>query len=357
MVGPNYQSPESPTPAQWTSSLARGETNVPVDLAIWWKNFNDTNLDSLMVTAVQSNLTLRIAEARVREARAERTVVSGALWPSLNASGGYSRNRFGQNQFPPLAGFPGVNLDYNLYNADFDAAWELDVFGGTRRAIEAANAQIGVAEYSETNVLISLLAEVARNYINARAYQQRLRIAQENINVEQDSLDLTTNRAASGLSSDLDVQQASALLNATEAEVPSLQTGFDESVFHLAVLLGQPPGALMDRMSARGTHSIDAAAGACGFAVGFALSPARYSQAEWQLAAATAQIGVATADLYPKFSLTGLVGLQSVSANNWFEYASRYWKCRPDGAMANIRGGEHPGQRPRPKRAPGAGAE
>ncbi len=328
-VGPNYQSPEASTPAEWTSRLARGETNAPVDLAIWWKSFNDTNLDSLIATAVQSNLTLRVAEARVREARAEKAVVSGGLWPSLGASGGYSRNRYGENQYPPLAGFPGIPLDYNLYNADFDAAWELDIFGGTRRAVEAANAQLGAAEYSETNVLTSLLAEVARNYIDARAYQQRLLIAQDNIKVEQDSLDLTTNRFLNGLSSDLDAQQARALLNATEAEVPSLQTGFDESVFHLAVLLGQPPGALVERMSARKQIPLTPPLVPVGLPSDLLYRRPDIRQAEWQLAAATAQIGAAKADLYPKFSLTGLVGLQSISANNWFEYASRYWNAGP----------------------------
>ena len=282
-----------------------------------------------MVTAVQSNLTLRIAEGRVREARAERTVVSGSLWPSLGASGGYSRNRYGENQFPPLTKFPGLPLNYNLYTADFDASWELDIFGGTRRAIEAASAESGAAEYSETNVLISLLAEVARNYINARAYQQRLVIAQDNIRVEQDSLSLATNRFANGLGSDLEVQQARALLNATEAEVPSLQTGFDESVYHLAVLLGQPPGALMDSMSARKPIPLTPPLVPVGLPSDLLYRRPDIRQAEWQLAAATAQIGVAKSDLYPKFSLTGLLGVQSTSANNWFTYASRYWNAGP----------------------------
>ncbi|HEV2319086.1 MAG TPA: efflux transporter outer membrane subunit, partial [Verrucomicrobiae bacterium] len=247
-VGPNYQRPQTRAPREWTSHLAGGETNAPVNLAEWWKKFGDTNLDSLMVTAEQSNLTLRIAEARVRQARFEKSVIAGGLWPSIGASAAYSRNRYGAHGFPPLGGFH-IPLGYNLYNANFDAAWELDIFGGTRRAVEAANAQIGAAEFGERDVLISLLAEVARNYIIARAFQQRLGIARDNIQVEQEVLDLATNRFENGLGSDLDVQQARALLNATAAQVPSLQTGFDESVYHLAVLLGQAPDALTDRMS------------------------------------------------------------------------------------------------------------
>ena len=177
-VGPDYRQPNVSTPSSWTSPLADGETNGPADLAAWWKNFGDTNLDSLMAVAVQSNLTLRVAEAHVREARAERDVASGSLWPSVGSSGSYSRNRYGANAFPPLAGF-GVPLDYNLYSAGFDAAWELDIFGGTRRAVEAANAEMGAAEYSQRDVLVSLLAEVARNYIGARGYQQRLVITRK----------------------------------------------------------------------------------------------------------------------------------------------------------------------------------
>lgn len=327
-VGPNYQPPHAAVPAHWTSPMAGGETNAAVDLAAWWKNFGDTNLDSLMVTAVQSNLTLRIAEARVREARAEKGVVSGAFWPSIGATAGYSRNHYGKHAFPPLGGF-GVPLDYNLYNADFDAVWELDIFGGTRRAVEAVNAQFGAAEYSQRNVLVSLLAEVARNYIGARAYQQRLGIARDNIKVEQQVLNLTTNRYENGLGNDLDVEQAKALLASTEAQVPSLQTGFNASVYHLSVLLGQTPGTLMAEMSAKKPIPLTPPLIPVGLPSDLLQRRPDVQQAERLLAAATAQIGVAKADLFPKFSLTGLAGVESVSAGNWFNWASKYWTAGP----------------------------
>lgn len=327
-VGPNYHAPHTSAPAQWTSTLAGGETNGPVELAAWWKNFDNTNLDSLMATAVQSNLTLRIAAARVREARAQKGVVAGGLWPSVGSSASYTRNRYGANTFPPLSGF-GVPLDYNLYNANFDAAWELDIFGGTRRAVEAANAQLGAAEFGQRDVLISLLAEVARDYLTARTYQQRLAIARDNIRVEEDALNLTTNRFAIGLGSDLDVEQSKALLQTTEAQIPSLQTGFDESVRSLAVLLGQPPGALTDEMSATNRIPLSPPLVPVGLPSDLLQRRPDVQQAERQLAAATAQIGVAKADLFPKFSLTGLAGVESVSANTWFEYASRDWTAGP----------------------------
>lgn len=327
-VGPNYHAPQTSAPSQWTASLAGGETNGPVDLANWWQSFGDTNLDALMATAVQSNLTLRVAEAHVREARAQKAVVSGGLWPALGGSGSYTRNRYGANTFPPLSGF-GVPLDYNLYNAGFDAAWELDIFGGTRRAVEAANDQLGAAEYGQRDVLVSLLAEVARNYINARAYQQRLAIAQDNIRIERDVLDLTSNRFESGLGSDLDVQQDQALLATTESQIPSLQTGFEESTRSLAVLLGQPPGALLAEMSVKRDIPLTPPLVPVGLPSDLLQRRPDIQQSERQLAAATAQIGVAKADLFPKFSLTGVAGVESVSANTWFEYASRYWTAGP----------------------------
>jgi NodT family efflux transporter outer membrane factor (OMF) lipoprotein len=326
-VGPDYQPPKTNVSAQWTSPLAGGETNAPADLAAWWKNFNDTNLDSLMTMAVQSNLTLRVAEAHVREARAERDVINGSLWPSVGGSGSYSRNRFSQNSFPPLPS--SVPLDYNLYNAGFDAAWELDIFGGSRRAVEAASAEIGAAEYGRRDVMVSLLAEVARNYIGARGYQQRLAITRQNIQVQQEILDLTSNRFENGLGSDLDIQQATSLLTATEAQVPSLERGFDQSIHHLAVLLGQPPGALMDEMSAGKPIPLMGPEVPVGLPSDLLQRRPDVQRSESELAAATAQIGVARADLFPKFSLTGFAGLESVSANNWIDYASRAWSAGP----------------------------
>jgi outer membrane protein, multidrug efflux system len=327
-VGPNYHQPNVSTPSSWASPLADGETNSPANLAAWWKNFNDTNLDSLMAMAVQSNLTLRIAEAHVREARAERGVVAGGLWPSLGASAGYTRNRYGAHSFPPLAEF-GVPLYYNLYNAGFDAVWELDIFGGTRRAVEAANAEIGAAEYNQRDVLVSLLAEVARNYIEARGYQQRLAITRDNLRVQQEILDLTTNRFQNGLGSDLDVQQATAVLTATEAQVPSLETGFQQSVYSLAVLLARPSKTLLDEMSAEKPIPVTPPAVPVGLPSDLLQRRPDVQRAERELAAATARIGVAKADLFPQFSLTGIAGLESVSAGNWFDYASRYWSAGP----------------------------
>ena len=330
-VGPNYQPPRADVPAHWASPLAGGETNQPAAEAEWWKSFRDAELDSLIARSVTSNLDLRMAAARVREARAARGVVAADLWPSLNASGSYANERVSKNSpqlksLPLPPSFPFVN---NVYQAGFDAAWELDVFGGTRRAVEAANADIASAEYGRRNVLLSLLSEVARNYMQARGFQRRLGIVRLNIQAQRHGLALTQDRLRAGLGRQLDVDQATALLANTEAQVPVLETGFNASAYHLGILLGQPPGAVLEELSKEAPIPASPPEVPVGLPSDLLLRRPDIRQAERALAAATARIGVAVADLFPKFSLTGNVGAQSVSPGTWFTAASTFWSVGP----------------------------
>jgi len=282
-----------------------------------------------MGTAVRSNLTVRVAEEHVREARAQREVAAGGRWPSAAVSAAYSRNRYPGNAFPPASLFPGLPLDYDLYNVGFDAAWELDLFGGVRRAVEASNAQLGAAEYARRDVLVSVLAEVARNYIDARAYQERLAITRENVRAEQDILGLTRSRYENGIASDLDVEQANALLTATQAQLPALESGIAQAVHHLSVLLGEDPGAMIERMSGAKPIPLTPPVVPVGVPSDLLRRRPDVERAERELAASTAEIGVVKADLFPKFSLTGVAGLESTSTGNLLEYASRYWTVGP----------------------------
>jgi NodT family efflux transporter outer membrane factor (OMF) lipoprotein len=326
-VGPNYQPPRLDVPAQWTSPPAGGETNLPPTEIAWWKTFHDPEFNSLIERGVRSNLDLRMAGARVREARANRGVVAADYWPSADAAGSYTRERLSSTGFPPFP--PGTALNYDIYQAGFDAAWELDVFGGTRRAVEAANAGVSAAEYGRRDVLVSLLGEVGRNYVQARSFQRRLAITRSNIAAQQDILGLTRDRFKAGLTSDLDVRQAETLLATTEAEVPSLETGFKESAHRLGVLLAQPPGALLAELSQEMPIPVAPPEVPVGLPSGLLQRRPDLQRAERELAAATAQIGVAVSDLFPKFSLTGNVGLQSVSAGDWFSSGSRFWSFGP----------------------------
>ncbi len=186
-VGPDYHAPETKAPTHWSEPLAGGETNSAAATAAWWKNFHDAELDSLIERAACSNLDLRIAQARVREARAHYRMTSADFWPTVDAAGSYARQRQSQNQpvlnsFPPL---PSSAYENNVYQAGFDASWEIDVFGGKRRATESAKAQVAAAQFGERDVLVTLLGEVARNYVEARGYQRQLEIARENIHAQE----------------------------------------------------------------------------------------------------------------------------------------------------------------------------
>lgn len=326
-VGPDYKPPESKLPAQWTSDLAGGETNSPATDAAWWKSFNDPELDSLIARAVQSNLDLRVTEARVREARAMRGIVAANLGPTLNYDASYQRERLSQNGFPEFP--PGIPLEGNIYQTGFDAAWEIDVFGGTRRAIESANASIAAADEGRHDFLVSLFGEVARDYVEARAAQRRLEILHENIAAQSQEETLAADRYRAGLGNQLDVEQAQSLLQTTQAQVPTREAEFRQSVYALGVLLGRPPGDLLSEVSSNSPIPSAPPVVPAGLPSDLLLRRPDIRRAERQLAAATAQIGVATADLFPKFSLTGDAGLQSIGVSDWFTAGSRFWQAGP----------------------------
>jgi len=330
-VGPNYQRPATSAPAQWSEPLTGSETNAPVAVAAWWKTFHDSELDTLIGRAVASNLDLQIAQARVREARAQYGIAAADLWPTVDGAGSYARTR--QSQHQPLLGSLSIpsTVPYqdNVYQAGFDASWEIDVFGGRRRATEAARAGVEKAEFGRRDTLVTLLGEVARNYIAVRGDQQRLAIARENIAAQAQALAITQKRFAKGLTSDLDVEQAGALLATTTAEVPTLETDLRAAMHRLGVLLGQPPGALLAELSTPAPLPVTPPEVPVGLPADLLLRRPDVQRAERELAAATANIGVAKADLFPKFFLTGTAGFQSIDASDWFAGGSSFWSIGP----------------------------
>ena len=330
-VGPNYQRPAASTPAQWSEPLTGSETNAPVAVAAWWETFHDAELNTLIGRAVASNLDLQIAQARVREARAQYGIAAADLWPTVDGSGSYSRER--QSQHQPVLGSlpipPNVPYQDNNYQAGFDASWEIDVFGGRRRATEAARAGVAAAEFGRRATLVTLLGEVARNYIELRGDQQRLAIAQENMAAQAQALAITQDRFAKGLTSDLDVEQASTLLATTTAAVPTLETSLRAAIYRLGVLLGRPPRALLAELSTPAPLPTTPPEVPVGLPADLLLRRPDVQRAERELAAATANIGVAKAYLFPKFFLTGAAGFQSVSADDWFAGGSSFWSAGP----------------------------
>jgi outer membrane protein, multidrug efflux system len=330
-VGPNYKEPALAVPSAWNEAQQKGVDTRPADLVRWWTAFEDPLLNSLMERAVQSNLDLQVAEARIREARASRAVVASGEWPTVGTGGSYTRSRTSENalNFPSQNGASGIKLERNLFDVGFDANWEIDVFGGVRRSVEAADATVAATEYNRSDVLVSLLGDVARNYIDLRGAQRRLAVARANLKTQQDSLDLTRVRFNAGLASDLDVARAEAQINTTAAQIPVIESSLKEAAYNLDLLLGLSSGALWSELQ----KEVDIPGLPPEVLVGLPSDLLRRRPdvrfAERRLAAATAQVGSAIADLFPKFSLTGIYGLQSISASDWFTGRSRYWSIGP----------------------------
>jgi multidrug efflux system outer membrane protein len=334
-VGPNYERPDVPVPAAWTEAQQKGVAARAIELTRWWTKFNDPLLDSLVERAAKSNLDLRLAEARIREARASRVVTASGAWPTLDVSGSYTRNRSSENAFGvPTQGAvitpPGViNLDQNLYRTGFDANWEIDVFGGVRRSVEAADATIEVTVEDRRDVLVTLLGEVARNYIDLRGFQRQLAVARANLKTQQDTLELTQVRFQAGLASDLDVAQQEAQVNTTASQIPTLESGLKQAAYALDVLLGSQPGTLWSELATEAEIPSLPPEVLVGLPSDLLRRRPDVRRAERQLAAATALVGAATADLFPKFFLTGVAGLQSISASDWINGGSRFWSIGP----------------------------
>jgi multidrug efflux system outer membrane protein len=323
-VGPSFKPPQTPVSQEWVGPLPLAPAEAEQDLASWWTQFDDPALTSLVNSAVESNLDLQLAQARIRQARAARGVAASGLGPSVNATGSFRRSQ--------SAAFPGSTISgptTNLYQAGFDAAWEIDIFGGVRRSVEAANADLLAAVESRRNVLVTLTSEVAVNYIDLRALQQEIAIAQENLKGQQHSADLTRQRFEGGFVSGLDVANAKAQVATTAAQIPVLETSVRQTIYSLSVLLGREPGALLADLSV--ASPIPAAPPVVPVGVPSELLRRRpdIRQAEAQIHAATARIGVAAADLFPRLSLSAAIGREGNKFSSLSDRFNRFWSLGP----------------------------
>jgi NodT family efflux transporter outer membrane factor (OMF) lipoprotein len=343
MVGPDYHRPAPTTmPASWSAqspaefatsqpTTQSTTTSEPIQIVSWWQSFNDPELDSMVDRALQANLDLRQAEERIRQARAQRGVVAADFWPNVNSSASYRRS------FTGSAGFANGNAvntgsspsERDLYQAGFDAVWELDVFGGIRRNMQAADADIAAAREDHRSVMVTLLGEVARNYVELRGFQQQIIIAHENLAAQRQTADVTRRRQAGGFSAGLDVANAEALVASTQSQIPALESQARQTIYTLSVLLGQEPTALADELSASAPIPVTPPEIPIGLPSELLRRRPDIRRAERQLAAATARIGVATADLFPKFSLTGSLGLQGNTFQSLSNWDSRFWSIGP----------------------------
>jgi NodT family efflux transporter outer membrane factor (OMF) lipoprotein len=322
-----------PVPQAWRESPAAGVPATGSSLERWWTTFHDPILDSLVTRALEGNLDLKIAAARIREARAARRIAASAALPQVDVEGAYSRAKR-SDAVPPFKLAPGGNSPFgpreqNAFEAGFDAGWEIDVFGGVRRDKEAALAQLQAAEEVRRDVLITLLADVARNYAELRGTQQQLQILEETLRSERDTLELANARLEAGLGTELDTARAEGLLAVNAAQRPALERFAKQAVYRLGVLLGKDPGALASELETPG--AIPFAPPEIPLTLPSELLSRRpdLRRAERDLAAATARIGVAKADLFPRFLIMGSLGRRSEDVADLSSGISQFWNLLP----------------------------
>ncbi|MGC9986543.1 MAG: efflux transporter outer membrane subunit [Polyangia bacterium] len=313
-VGPSYRKPEPDAPATWsrieTTANPVATAGTRGDLGHWWRVFHDPLLSELVDRAQWQNLDMRKAQARLREARARLGVAGAARFPSLEASASASRS--GSSAGPGVAGGNAAAIMGNQFNVGFDAGWELDVFGGVRRGVEAAEADQESAMASLDDVRVSLVAEVARGYIEVRSLQIRLGIARTNLASQTETLELTELRAQAGLVNSQDVEQARSNREQTLAQIPSLEVSLAEAEHRLDILLGEAPGSLDACLAAAGRLPEVPSGVAVGIPADTLRQRPDVRAAERKLAAETARVGVAEAARYPSFKLSGSVGLEAL---------------------------------------------
>jgi len=295
--------PRVEVPATWATQPAEGVSSEVAQLKEWWKNFQDSKLDKLVEQALTANSDLKIAEARVNEVRALRGVANSARYLTIEQSDVIARRRT-VIQTPNSTGA----VESGLFQIGFDANWELDFFGGVRNSVKAATAEVQAAEESRRDVMVILVAEVARNYIALRGYQRQLDVTRSNIATQRDTRDLTAVRAKAGLATELDVSRADAQLASTEAVVPELEALITNRAHRLGVLLGTTPGALLSDLQTAEPIPATPAEVPVGLPAELLRRRPDVRRAEAEIVAETAKLGVARSELYPKFELSGLLG-------------------------------------------------
>ncbi|WMY12652.1 efflux transporter outer membrane subunit [Paraburkholderia phenoliruptrix] len=364
-VGPNFERPQSTTPDVFERTQAAQSPSKAVEAQFgpdWWTLFNDPILNDLEKRLADQNLSVAAASARLLQSRAERRVVGAAEYPTLGGAASYTRERGSENgilsllgvtpsQSQPLsasgsaplgvAAMPGSKGSpaYNVYQAGFDASWELDLWGRVRRSVEAVTAQ-SQASYEDRNaILLSARAELARDYIELRDTQDLLQIAKENLAIANGALKLTRDRAREGVTTDLDVSNAAAQVENIESLIPTLESQSETTINAIGLLLAQEPGALRQTLAEPRDVPPLPAQVPIGFPSELVQRRPDIRQAEAELHAATAKIGIAKADFYPRITLNGSAGLQSLQLSSLGSWASGQFVAGPSITLPIFEGG------------------
>ncbi len=323
-VGPDYVQIDPQAPDAWHTQLQGGliaGQSDPAELTRWWTVLQDPQLSALEERAIAGNLDLQEAESRIREARARRGISRASFFPTLDAGASAIKSRSSENN--------GTGAERELYAAGFDASWELDVFGGVKRSVEAAQANLQAAREDLHDLQVTLQAEVALNYIDVRTFQARLEVNRKNIKAQEESHALNRSLFQAGIIGDLAVQESLRTLESSRSLIPTLEMGLNAAQNRLALLLGERPGSLHAEMSTPRPLPMLPITLAVGIPAETLRRRPDIRSAERNLAAQKALVGVATADLYPKLRLSGTLGLESLSAGALFQSASRTWGVGP----------------------------
>lgn len=348
-VGPDFEQPAPALPEQWRTTAAPLSTgNVDEQ---WWTQFNDAALNDLVDRALRENPQMHIAALRVAQSRVQRGAVAGSRWPVVNASALYDRERqsehgVGVRMIDILAQpanrdqiVEALSEPYDVYQAGFDAAWELDLWGRVRRSLESADAALLASGEDLHDVQLTLVAEVVRTYVQLRGVQDQLRIANADVAASADLVEMTQYRVKGGIVDELDLSTQRARLSQTRSTIPELEQQQTQLVSALALLVNASPGAL-DAQLAQQAAALQIPASITG---GLPSEVARrrpdIRRAEAQLHAATAEIGVAVADLYPRITLTGSFVQQSLDASDLTDWGSRQWAIGPSISLPIFDGG------------------
>jgi len=344
-VGPNYQRPVLEAPAQWAESQEKSGAALALEEIAWWQAFDDPVLDSLIEQAAKTNLDLEQARARIVQARADVTKAGAAFLPKVEATASVTRSQGGTSTITTGTGSQGgtgtitsggaapqslITAAGTIFQAGFDASWEIDVFGGTRRSVEAARARLEASVEDLQSTLLTLLGDVAKNYIDLRANQAQREITRRNVETQQQTVEVTRERFRLGLITYLDVVQAEAQKASTESNLPTYEANIKQSIHRLGILLGKEPNALKTELAAIRPLPSSRGVMATGLPSDLLARRPDLRQVERKLAAASADIGVAKAELYPKFDLTGTLGLQGNNVSKFMNFSSgRYWSVIP----------------------------
>jgi outer membrane protein, multidrug efflux system len=359
-VGPEFTPPKSETPKQWSDPSANGAgqrsgvTTAAEPDPRWWRAFNDPELDRLVDRAVSGNLDLKQAVLRIAEARGQETVSAAAGLPQIKSTDTYTREQLGLKGLLQEHGAYNLTKQYpqagpllneltqpvDMYQVGFDASWELDLFGRVRRSVEQAQAQTEAQIASTNDALVSLEAEVAQTYAQLRGAQAETATLQDNLRTENDILGLTRNRRQNGLAPQLDVESAIAARASTQALLPQYERQAEQAMNALAVLIGEPPGTLRTELQASSPMPPTPPSVPIGLPASLARRRPDIREAEAQLHAATAGIGVAVAQLFPDVSLTGEAGLRSDRLKYLARWSSLFYSYGPSVSIPIFEGGQ-----------------